>query len=93
MKLRTLLKIPESQYSASDIVRWLWQAWHGNRLQACINAMLGLLDVAVSLASVWAVKHAIDVASHAVAGSIYWAVSLMGLLIVSSFAINILNYL
>ena len=91
MKLRTLLKIPESQYSASDIVRWLWQAWHGNRLQACINAMLGLLDVAVSLASVWAVKHAIDVASHAVAGSIYWAVSLMGLLIVSSFAINILS--
>ena len=88
-KLRTLFNIPNSHYSAREILRWLWRAWRGTRLQAVVNATLGLLDVAVSLSSVWAVKHAIDVASHTTEGSLYWAVALMGLLILCGFAINI----
>lgn len=81
MKIRNLFNIPQSRYSSRQIMRWLWRAWRGNRMQAGINAALGLLDVAVSLLSVWAVKRAIDVASHAVEGSIYWAVGIMGMLI------------
>lgn len=88
-KLRSLFNIPSSHYSAREILRWLWRAWRGNQLQAVVNATLGLLDVAVSLSSVWAVKHAIDVASHTTEGSLYWAVALMGLLILCGFAINI----
>ena len=88
-KLRSFSNIPNSHYSAREILRWLWRAWRGNRLQAVVNATLGLLDVAVSLSSVWAVKHAIDVASHTTEGSLYWAVALMGLLILCGFAINI----
>ena len=88
-KLRSLFNIPNSHYSAREILRWLWRAWRGNRLQAVVNATLGLLDVAVSLSSVWAVKHAIDVASHTTEGSLYWAVARMGLLILCGFAINI----
>lgn len=88
-KLRSLFNIPNSHYSAREILRWLWRAWRGNRLQAVVNATLGLLDVAVSLSSVWTVKHAIDVASHTTEGSLYWAVALMGLLILCGFAINI----
>lgn len=88
-KLHSLFNIPNSHYSAREILRWLWRAWRGNRLQAVVNATLGLLDVAVSLSSVWAVKHAIDVASHTTEGSLYWAVALMGLLILCGFAINI----
>ena len=88
-KLRSLFNIPNSHYSAREILRWLWRAWRGNRLQAVVNATLGLLDVAVSLSSVWAVKHTIDVASHTTEGSLYWAVALMGLLILCGFAINI----
>lgn len=88
-KLRSLFNIPSSHYSAREILHWLWRAWRGNRLQAVVNATLGLLDVAVSLSSVWAVKHAIDVASHTTEGSLYWAVALMGLLILCGFAINI----
>lgn len=88
-KLRSLFNIPNSHYSAREILRWLWRAWRGNRLQAVVNATLGLLDVAVSLSSVWAVKHAIDVASHTTEGSLYWAVALMGQLILCGFAINI----
>ena len=89
MKIRNLFNIPQSRYSSRQIMRWLWHAWRGNRMQAGINAALGLLDVAVSLLSVWAVKRAIDVASHAVEGSIYWAVGIMGILILAGFAINI----
>ena len=89
MKIRNLFNIPQSRHSSRQIMRWLWHAWRGNRMQAGINAALGLLDVAVSLLSVWAVKRAIDVASHAVEGSIYWAVGIMGMLILAGFAINI----
>ena len=71
------------------IIRWLWGAWHGNRLQAILNASLGLLGVVVSLAQVWAVQHAIDIAAHTVAGDIYWAVAIIGILILCDFAINI----
>lgn len=49
MNLKNLLRIPESKYSAKTIFQWLWQAWKGNRLQAVLNAVVGLLDVAVSL--------------------------------------------
>lgn len=83
------LNIPKYKYSAGSIFRWLWQAWRGNRLQAILNATLGLLGVVVSLAQVWAVQHAIDVASHTLEGDIYWAVGIIGILILCDFAINI----
>lgn len=89
MNIKNLLRIPESKYPVKYILGWLWRAWRGNRTQAVVNAMLGLLDVAVSLGSVWAVKNAIDVASHARDGSLYMAVAIMGVLILCDFAINI----
>ena len=88
-QVKSLLKVPHNKYSTAEIFRWLWRAWRGNRLQAVLNATVGLLDVVVSLASVWAVQHAIDVASHVRPGSIFWAVALMGGLILCDFALNI----
>ena len=70
-------------------MKWLWRAWRGNQLQAVLNASLGLLSVVVSLAQVWAIQHAIDVASHTAEGSLYWAVAYMGFLILANFAISI----
>lgn len=87
--LREWLKVPETKYTAREIFSWLWRAWKGNRLQAILNAIIGLLSVVVSLSSVWAVQNAIDVASHAKQGSIYWAVGLMAGLILSEFGLNI----
>ena len=77
------------KYKIREILTWLWRAWQGNRLQAVINAMLGLLEVVVSLSQIWAVKHAIDVAAHSVEGDLYWAVATMGMLILADFAIHI----
>lgn len=76
------------------IMRWLWFSWKGNRRQAVFNAVLGLLDVVVSLASVWAIQNAIDIASGNKASSadnhhLYFAVGIMAALILCSFAIHI----
>lgn len=87
--IREWLKVPEMHYTSGQIFRWLWRAWRGNRLQAVLNAAIGLASVGVSLSSVWAVQHAIDVASHAAEGNLYWAVGLMGGLILCDFALNI----
>ena len=89
IKLNTLLSIPKTKYPTRTILAWLWDAWRGNRLQAVLNALIGVADVVLSLAQVWAVKHAIDVASGADTGSIYWAVGIMAALILGNFAINI----
>ena len=89
MNIRRWLKIPETNYKISEILRWLWRAWRGNRLQAALNAIVGLLSVGVSLTQVWAVKHAIDVASGDEQGNIYMAVAFMGALILIDFALNI----
>ena len=89
MRLKSLLRIPKNKYPAKTILQWLWRASKGNRLQAVLNASIGVLQVVVSLSQVWAVKHAIDVASGASTGSIYWAVALMGTLILCDFALSI----
>ena len=68
MKIRNLFNLPKSKYDTRSIVRWLWQAWRGNRLQAMLNAVIGLLGVVVSLAQVGAVQHAIDVSTPALQG-------------------------
>ena len=77
------------QYPATMIARWLWHAWRGNRLQALFNALIGLGDVAVSLGSVWAIQHAIDVASHATEGNILASVAVMASFVLMGFALSI----
>ena len=89
MHIKSLLRIPDNKYSTKTILRWLWLAWHGNRLQAMLNASIGVLQVVVSLSQVWAVKRAIDVASGSIPGSIYWAVGVMGLFILADFSLTI----
>ena len=84
-----MFKIPKTKYPARIILRWLWRELRGNRLQSLLNATLGVADVALSLTQVWAVKHAIDIASGNEPGSIYWAVALMGLIILANFGVSI----
>jgi len=72
-----------------QLLRWLWRSTSYNRLQALLNVIIGLLDVAVSLAQIWAVKHAIDVASHNVEGSVIMSVGVIALLILCNFILSI----
>lgn len=89
MKFKKLLRIPDYKYDTKTLLKWLWQAWRGNQLQAVLNASIGLFSVGVSLAQVWAVKHAIDVASGTLKGSIYWSVAIIAMFILCDFALNI----
>lgn len=91
MNCKTLLKIPKFKYDARTLLKWLWNAWRGNQLQAVLNASIGLLSVGVSLGHVWAMKRAIDVASGTVEGNLYWAVGVMAVLILLDFALNIVG--
>lgn len=89
MSFRKWFKIPKSKYPAKVIFKWLWEEWRGNRVQAILNAVIGLLGVVVSLMQVWAVQHAIDVASGVQAGSIWMSVGVIGLFILGGFVLNI----
>lgn len=89
MRVGDFFHIPESKFTARQIFRWLWAAWQGNRLQATLNASIGLLGVAVSLATVWAMQRAIDMASGAREGSVWMAVGVMASLILCEFVLGI----
>lgn len=72
-------------------IKWLWNVWKGNRLQAVANASFGILDVVIQMAQVWAVKHAVDVATHDTDGNIIFAVGIMLALIFCHFGVIIAN--
>ena len=77
------------KYTITQIFLWLWKAWKGNRLQAMLNATIGLLGVGFSLSMVWAMRRAIDTASGIIDGSIYAAVGIMALLTLCEFGVGI----
>ncbi len=88
-RLKNLLRIPETKYSTKEIYAWLWLAWKGNRTQAMINAIIGLLGVMVSLTVVWGMQHAIDVSSHVISGSIVMAFVVLGILFFADFGLHV----
>ncbi len=77
------------KYTIAQIFLWLWKAWKGNRLQATLNATIGLLGVGFSLSMVWAMRRAIDTASGIIDGSIYAAVGIMAILTLCEFGVGI----
>ena len=89
MRIKEMLQLPESKYGWREIARWLWRALRGNRLQATLNACVGLIGVGLSLLTVWAMQRAIDTASGVRPGSIYWAIGIMAVIILAEFAVGI----
>ena len=79
----------KNKYSSRQILAWLWIIWKGNRLQAFLNALLGLFGVVVSLTAVWAIQNVIDIAAGAKEGNIYIGVLYMALLTLAGFGLGI----
>ena len=50
--------------SIRQLSAWLWTIGKGYRVQAILNAVIGLLVVAADLSFVWATKLAVDIATH-----------------------------
>lgn len=84
-----MFSLPKYNKSILSIARWMWRTSHGNRLQMTLNAVIGMLEVATSLGSVWAIKHAIDIASGAKEGALVTAVGIMAGIIGFDFALSI----
>lgn len=89
MKIKDMFNAPKGKYPVSQMVKWLWVMWRGNRLQAVLNASLGMLSVGVSLGAVWAVQRAVDIAAHSREGSLVGAVVIMGLFTLCGFGIRV----
>ncbi len=71
------------------VVRWLWMSSRDNRKQAVLNTFIGMLDVAVSLASVWAVQRTVDIASHNLEGNVIVAVIVMATFVAMGFVLDV----
>lgn len=65
------------------LLRWLWRTWDGYRLQAMLNATVGLLLVLSDLSFVWATKWAVDIATDTEHSfSLRPAILMLGIIIV-----------
>ena len=87
--MKEFFKLPTEQFTTRQLARWLWRALRGNRLQACLNAAIGLAGVALSLLTVWAMQRAIDTAAGVREGSVYTAIAIMAAIILAEFAVGI----
>lgn len=54
----------EKLKSIKILLPWMWKIWKGYRLQAGINALIGITLVATDLVFVWGTKLCIDIATH-----------------------------
>ncbi len=81
MKIKRLLRLQNEKYSATAILKWLWKTSRGNRTQTILNAVIGILEVLVSLGCVYTMKYAIDKAQyHAPTTEIATAVAILAAL-------------
>lgn len=55
------------------LLGWLWRSSQGLRLQAALNALIGVLTVCLDFAFIYATKWAIDIATGHSVGSLTWA--------------------
>ena len=56
--------------SVRDLGRWLWRSSRGLRLQAVLNALIGIVSVCLDFAFIYATKWTIDIATNRAEGSL-----------------------
>ena len=72
------MKINKTKYSTGTIVRWLWNHHKGCRIQAVLNALIGLAMVGMGLLGVDTIRKLTDIATGTREGSIGWMAVLLG---------------
>ncbi len=56
--------------SIRDLTSWLWRSSRGLRLQAALNALIGIMSVTLDFAFIYATKWTIDIATNRAEGSL-----------------------
>lgn len=72
IKLNTIgqMKLNKTKYSTKQIFLWLWHHHYGCRMQAILNAVLGLALVGISIVNVDTVRTLTDIATGSRDGSL-----------------------
>lgn len=68
----------ESTIPTATILRWFWRIFKQVKMQSFINAMSGIIRVALDFAFIWATKLAIDIATGHAATSLPHPTTLFG---------------
>ncbi|MBR6128975.1 MAG: ABC transporter ATP-binding protein [Bacteroidaceae bacterium] len=69
--------------SNRKIVAWLWRSSRGLRLQAALNAIIGVLSVTLDFAFIYATKWTIDIATSRAEGSLRVAAYVLASIMIS----------
>ena len=69
--------------SIRDLFCWLWRSSRGLRLQALLNALIGILSVTLDFAFIYATKWTIDIATNRAEGSLRMAAYALVVIMVS----------
>ena len=69
--------------SIRDLSSWLWRSSRGLRLQATLNACIGILSVTLDFAFIYATKWTIDIATNRAEGSLRVAAYVLASIMVS----------
>jgi ABC-type multidrug transport system fused ATPase/permease subunit len=85
------MRINKTKYSTGTIVRWLWSHHKGCRVQAVMNALIGLALVGFGLLAVDTVRRVTDIATGAREGSIGWMAALLGTVFLIEMLLHILS--
>ena len=85
------MKINKTKYSWSAIVAWLWRHHRGCRIQAILNALIGLAMVGAGLLGVDTLRKLTDIASGTREGSIVWMSVLLGSVFLVEMLLHILS--
>lgn len=85
----SILKINKTKYSTGTIVRWLWNHHKGCRIQAVLNALIGLAMVGMGLLGVDTIRKLTDIATGTREGSIGWMAVLLGSVFLAEMLLHI----
>ena len=85
------MKINKTKYPLRTIILWIWQHHRGCRLQAFLNAVIGLAMVAMGLLGVDTLRRLTDIATGARPGSISVTALILALVFLSEMLLHILS--
>ncbi len=84
------MRFNKTKYRTRTIVGWLWRHHRGCRLQAAVNAVVGLLQVGLGLCGVELLRQLTDIAMKSREGSLLLAAALFAGVMVAEMLLNIL---
>jgi len=85
------MKINKTKYPTRTLIAWLWKHHKKCRLQAIVNVVIGLLQVALGLLGVELIKRLTDVAAHSAQGNLVTLAITLAAVLILELLLNIIK--